>query len=182
MINCNIVSRGRLIEKFLGKPVVVSFLLWRGEVIAYSWHYSEEKSLNHLRSIMEYHSLSGEVERSSDLEAWLEDNLRMVLIEGGSFKLPNVRYRGREVYEELLKLRCGETMTYSELSRTTGTRYVDTLKILMRNPFQVLVPCHRLLTKKGTLMGFYPLGKEVKRRLLDLERRSCLVSDPQGLS
>ena len=40
---------------------------------------------------------------------------------------------------------------------------------LMRNPLQVLIPCHRLLTKKGTLMGFYPLDKDVKRRLLELE-------------
>ncbi|MDK2383537.1 MAG: methylated-DNA--[protein]-cysteine S-methyltransferase [Candidatus Korarchaeota archaeon] len=166
------------IQALLGKPVVVNFLISGGKVIAYSWHYSEEKSMNHLRSIMKYHSLSGELRRSPDLEEWLESNLRNVLIEGGSFELPDVMYRMREVYEELLKLRCGETMTYSELSRRTGVRYVDMLKTLMRNPFQVLIPCHRLLTKKGTLMGFYPLGVEVKRRLLELERRSCSHREP----
>ncbi len=122
------------IQALLGKPVVVNFLISGGKVIAYSWHYSEEKSMNHLRSIMKYHSLSGELRRSPDLEEWLESNLRNVLIEGGSFELPDVMYRMREVYEELLKLRCGETMTYSELSRRTGVRYVDMLKTLMRNP------------------------------------------------
>jgi len=166
------------IQELLGKPVVVNFLTSGGEVIAYSWHYSEEKSMRHLRSIMRYHSLSGELRRSPDLEEWLESNLRTVLIEGGSFELPDVVYWRREVYEELLKLRCGETMTYSELSKRTGVKYVEVLAALMRNPFQVLIPCHRLLTKRGTLMGFYPLGGEVKRRLLEIERRSCSHREP----
>ena len=39
----------------------------------------------------------------------------------------------------------------------------------MRNSLRVLIPCHRLLTRRGTLMGFYPLGKEVKKRLLKME-------------
>ncbi|MGQ4833914.1 MAG: MGMT family protein [Candidatus Asgardarchaeia archaeon] len=39
----------------------------------------------------------------------------------------------------------------------------------MRNPFQIQIPCHRLLTNKGSLFGFYPPGKEVKRKLLEIE-------------
>jgi len=39
----------------------------------------------------------------------------------------------------------------------------------VRNPFQVLIPSHRLLTKSNSLKGFYPLGIEVKRKLLEIE-------------
>jgi len=74
-----------------------------------------------------------------------------------------LNYKNKKVYEVLTKIPKGKTMTYSELANKLGVKYTEVLITLMRNPFQVLIPCHRLLTKKKTLMGFYPLGKEVKK-------------------
>ena len=79
----------------------------------------------------------------------------------------------KTLYEGLIKIPKGKTMTYSELATRSGVKYTEVLITLMRNPFQVLIPCHRLLTQKGTLMGFYPLGKEVKKRLLEIEGIRC---------
>ncbi len=104
-----------------------------------------------------------------NINTWLAEKLREVLIHGRSFKLPEVSYRNRRVYEEIIKIPRGKTATYSGIARKSGVAYTELLVALLRNPLQILIPCHRLLTKKGTLMGFYPLGKDVKRRLLDME-------------
>ena len=157
------------LKEILGKEVFVKFLLHNGDVIAYAWHYTEEKALNHLRRIMDYHLLDGTIQSSRSLEEWLAERLNEVLIEGERFSLPEIEYRNKRVYVELIRVPHGRTITYGELSRRAGIGYHEMLIALMRNPLQVLIPCHRLLTRRGTLMGFYPLGKEVKNRLLEME-------------
>jgi len=157
------------LKEILGREVSVKFLLHNDDVIAYAWHYTEEKALNHLRKIMNYHLLDGTIQSSRSLEKWLAERLSEVLIEGESFSLPEIGYRNKRVYIELIKVPHGKTITYGELSRRAGIRYHEMLIALMRNPLQVLIPCHRLLTRRGTLMGFYPLGKKVKKRLLETE-------------
>ena len=158
-----------MLEEILGITVVVRFLVGSGGVLAYAWHRDEGRAIRHLRKIEEYHSLEGEEVESEELEEWLAGWLRRVVLGGETFSLPDHPYRGVEAYRELLKVRKGETITYGELARRSGLPYREVLMALMRNPFQVLIPCHRLLTKTGSLMGFYPLGVEVKRRLLELE-------------
>ena len=41
---------------------------------------------------------------------------------------------------------------------------------LARNPFPIIVPCHRVVAANGALLGFSaPGGLETKRRMLELE-------------
>lgn len=40
-----------------------------------------------------------------------------------------------------------------------------------RNPLPIIIPCHRIIGKDGSLTGFGG-GLTVKQRLLDLERSS----------
>jgi len=152
-----------------GYRVSVVFLTRRDEVLGYAWHYSREKALRHLSKIMEYHCLDGEIKEAEWLENWLQKKLDEVVIDGNEFKLPEFNYRNKRVYEEIMKIPKGKTATYSEIARNSGVRHAEVLSCLMRNPFQILIPCHRLLTKRRTLMGFYPLGIEVKRKLLRIE-------------
>ncbi len=161
-------STSSLIE-ILGLPVVVRFLVRSDRILAYAWHRDEGRAIRHLRRIKEYHSLEGEEVESKELEEWLAVWLRRVVLGGERFSLPEHPYRGVEAYRELLKVGRGETITYGELARRSGLPSREVLMALMRNPFQVLIPCHRLLTRTGGLMGFHPLGVEVKRRLLELE-------------
>ena len=151
-----------------GFEVKVLFLM-NDEVLAYSWHYDEARALRHLHRIVEFHKIDGEIVKSKSLEKWLRSKIDEVVLEGARFKLPNVEYKNRVVYENIIKIPRGKTATYSQIARESGVKYKDLLQTLMRNPFQVLVPCHRLVTNKGTLFGFYPLGKGVKRRLLEIE-------------
>ena len=77
-----------------------------------------------------------------------------------------------EVYALTLKIPPGETKTYGDLARALGdvslSRRVG--QALGRNPFPIVVPCHRVLGADGAMIGFSaPGGAELKRRLLKIE-------------
>ncbi len=137
--------------------------------MAYGWHYDRGKALNHLKKIQEFHALNGEVVQSDELERWLSRQLKAVVEQGKTFSIPDFPYAYREVYETIVQIPRGKTAPYPEVSRMAGVKFHQMLVALMRNPFQILIPCHRLITRRGTLMGFYPLGVEVKRTLLQIE-------------
>ena len=118
---------------------------------------------------MEFHGLRGEVKRSIKLEGWLKKKVDEVVLNGLRFDMPNFNYRNKIVYENVIRILKGKTATYAQIAKMSKVKYVELLATLMRNPFQILIPCHRLLTNKGSLFGFYPLGKHVKRKLLEIE-------------
>lgn len=142
---------------------------YNDEVLAYAWHYDEKRALKHLKKIVEFHNLKGKAKRSIELENWLKKKINDVVIRGIKFSMPNFEYRNRTVYENIIKIPKGKTATYAQIARVSKVKYTEMLITLMRNPFQILIPCHRLLTNKGSLFGFYPLGKKVKKRLLEIE-------------
>ncbi len=76
-----------------------------------------------------------------------------------------------KVYSMLLKIPVGEVITYSDLAELVGckggARAVG--NAMRRNRFPILIPCHRVVGKDG-IGGFTP-GLELKRRLLEFERR-----------
>jgi len=77
------------------------------------------------------------------------------------------------VYAAALAVNAGETKTYGWLSNALGrgasaSRAIGTA--LGRNPWPLLIPCHRFLGANGKLTGYSaPGGIETKRRLLALE-------------
>jgi len=78
----------------------------------------------------------------------------------------------RRVYEAAREIPPGETSTYGELAARMGSpdaaRAVG--QALGRNPFAIVVPCHRVLGAGGRIGGFSAEGGVVtKRRLLELE-------------
>jgi O-6-methylguanine DNA methyltransferase len=90
-----------------------------------------------------------------------------------------VRLRGesmspfaRRVYERLRQVPRGETVTYGELARDSGSpRAARAVGGLMaRNPWPLVVPCHRVLPAGGGWGGFSaPGGVTSKVALLQLE-------------
>jgi AraC family transcriptional regulator of adaptative response/methylated-DNA-[protein]-cysteine methyltransferase len=74
------------------------------------------------------------------------------------------------VWRELRAIPAGETRSYSEVAAAIGRpRAVRAVaQACARNPVAVLVPCHRVVPKDGSLGG-YRWGAERKRRLLDRE-------------
>lgn len=74
------------------------------------------------------------------------------------------------VWSELLKIKCGKTVTYQDIARAIGkpkaVRAVGSA--VGKNPITLLVPCHRVLSKSGTKLKF-GWGPEAKKMLLDVE-------------
>jgi methylated-DNA-[protein]-cysteine S-methyltransferase len=77
-----------------------------------------------------------------------------------------------KVYAAARAVAWGQTVSYGELARRTGSpgaaRAVG--RALARNPVPVVVPCHRILAKGHRIGGFSaPGGTFTKERLLALE-------------
>jgi methylated-DNA-[protein]-cysteine S-methyltransferase len=78
----------------------------------------------------------------------------------------------RRVYEFARTIPRGETMTFTEVAKWLGASGAAHAvgQAIGRNPFTILVPCHRVLATDGAAEGFGMNGGTVsKRRLLSLE-------------
>ncbi len=77
----------------------------------------------------------------------------------------------QQVWHALTTIPYGETWSYQELANAIGNpkavRAVGTAN--GKNPLSVIVPCHRVIGKNGTLTG-YAGGVERKAQLLKLEQ------------
>jgi methylated-DNA-[protein]-cysteine S-methyltransferase len=79
----------------------------------------------------------------------------------------------RRVYEAARRIPPGATLSYGEVAARAGApgaaRAVG--QALGKNPFAILVPCHRVLAAGGKLGGFTANGGlHTKQQLLQLER------------
>lgn len=85
-----------------------------------------------------------------------------ILLLGTRFQL--------KVWEKLMEVREGETLSYSELAESAGvpTAVRAVSNAVAGNPVAYLVPCHRIIGKAGDLHG-YRWGLDVKRAILEYE-------------
>lgn len=90
-----------------------------------------------------------------------EFNLQLEL-NGTDFQL--------KIWNELLKIPIGQTITYKELAERIGKkkaiRAVGSANA--KNPISIIVPCHRVIGSDGKLRG-YGGGIERKKWLIDFE-------------
>jgi methylated-DNA-[protein]-cysteine S-methyltransferase len=86
----------------------------------------------------------------------------------------------KKVWEELLKIPFGKTISYKDLSLKLGN--VKAIRAVAAangaNPVSIIVPCHRVIGSDGSLTG-YAGGLWRKRWLLDLEFIISLSVSPQ---
>jgi methylated-DNA-[protein]-cysteine S-methyltransferase len=90
-----------------------------------------------------------------------------------TFDLP-LEFKGTEfqkqAWEELLSIPYGKCTTYgvqaAQIGRPKAFRAVGACN--GRNPISIIVPCHRVISASGTLIG-YAGGLSIKRYLLELE-------------
>jgi methylated-DNA-[protein]-cysteine S-methyltransferase len=78
----------------------------------------------------------------------------------------------RKVYEAARSIPWGQTVSYGELARQTGSHGAGRAvgQALSRNPVPIIVPCHRILAKGNRIGGFSAHGGTfAKERLLALE-------------
>lgn len=79
----------------------------------------------------------------------------------------------RSVWSALLQIPYGETRTYGEIAAMIGNPKASRAVGMAcnRNPIWIIVPCHRVVGKGGTLTGFEG-GLDVKSALLELEQHN----------
>jgi len=81
----------------------------------------------------------------------------------------------QKVINSLVKIRHGETTTYSDLAKKINSKAFRAVgSVLRNNPLPLIIPCHRVIKKDGKIGGF--MGKmdedwqiNLKRSLLRIE-------------
>ena len=75
-----------------------------------------------------------------------------------------------KIYRKLLEVPSGYVTTYGELAKAinlkNGQRAIG--QIMKKNPFPVIIPCHRVVKSDGTVGG-YAYGTEIKKNMLSNE-------------
>lgn len=103
---------------------------------------------------------------AAELDAWFAGTLQEFTVplapQGTPFQ--------RRVWDQLARIPFGRTTTYGEIAAALGdpkcVRAVGSAN--GANPIAILIPCHRVIGKDGSLVG-YAGGLERKRALLELE-------------
>lgn len=81
----------------------------------------------------------------------------------------------QRVWQALMEISYGETISYSELASRIGCRSAQAVgQAVGKNPIAIIVPCHRVVGSDGSLTG-YAYGIEKKEYLLHLESRHRLA-------
>ena len=106
----------------------------------------------------------------------MADTVKRIIFDGYDHEI-YIDLHGTEfqlkVWKEVMKVQKGETISYQELAERIGepkaVRAVATA--VAQNSIAMLVPCHRIIHKDGTL-GEYHWGRELKKEILDWEENT----------
>ena len=112
-------------------------------------------------------------------EAMLDEARRWLerYFDGGNPEgIPPLRLEGtpfqQRVWQELMHIPYGRTVSYGQLAERIGCRSAQAVGgAVGRNPVAIIVPCHRVVGADGTLTGF-AYGLERKRWLLTHEAQT----------
>ena len=103
----------------------------------------------------------------TELDSYFEGNLRHFTFP---YKITGTDFQSK-VWNELLNIPFGETISYCELSKRiknpAAVRAVGSAN--GSNPLSIVVPCHRVIGSNGKLIG-YGGGLWRKKWLLDHEK------------
>ena len=76
----------------------------------------------------------------------------------------------QRVWQTLLTIPYGKTVSYGELARMVGCKSAQAVgQAVGANPIALLIPCHRVIAANGQLGG-YAYGTEIKKQSLELEQ------------
>jgi methylated-DNA-[protein]-cysteine S-methyltransferase len=76
----------------------------------------------------------------------------------------------QKIYKKLLEVPKGNITTYGELAKAVGLKNGQRAvgKIMNKNPYPVIIPCHRVVMSTGKIGG-YAYGENVKTKMLNDE-------------
>lgn len=109
----------------------------------------------------------------NQLDAYFDGSLKKFnLTLDLDFKTQGTPFQ-QNVWRELLKIPYGQTLSYGELAARIGNPNAFRAVGMAngKNPISIIVPCHRVIGKDGSLTGFGG-GIDVKKQLLCLEQKN----------
>lgn len=130
------------------------------------------------------YNIKEELKEKDDLDVfikvkkWLDDYFNGKFKDFKNIQLnPKGTNFQKTVWNVLLKVPYGKTWTYTDvlkkiekkLNKKSSVRAVASA--ISHNPILILIPCHRVIGKDGTLKG-YAAGLKTKKYLLDLEKKN----------
>ena len=76
----------------------------------------------------------------------------------------------KKIYRKLLQVPPGKITTYKELASSVGLQNGQRVigQIMKKNPFPVIIPCHRVVRSDGKIGG-YAFGMDIKKSMLSKE-------------
>lgn len=89
-----------------------------------------------------------------------------ICIEGTKFQ--------KQVWQALLEIPYGETRCYSDIAKIIGRpKAVRAIGQANRvNSLPIIIPCHRVIGKNGSMVGYAGANIDIKVKLLGLEKYS----------
>jgi len=73
----------------------------------------------------------------------------------------------QKIFKKLLEVPKGQITTYGELAKSVGLKNGQRAvgRIMNKNPYPVIIPCHRVVMSTGKVGG-YAYGENVKIKML----------------
>ncbi|MCP3941592.1 MAG: methylated-DNA--[protein]-cysteine S-methyltransferase [Desulfobacteraceae bacterium] len=109
----------------------------------------------------------------TQLDAYFDGSLRKFnLVPDLDFRIQGTPFQKR-VWLQLLEIAYGETISYGELAKRIGNSNASRAVGMAngKNHIPIIIPCHRVIGKDGSLTGFGG-GIHVKKQLLSLEQKN----------
>lgn len=108
------------------------------------------------------------IDIKQQLEAYFNKQLYQFDLTNIEIKASNFQ---KHIIEILADIKYGETICYQQLAVLAGNKKAvrAVASAVARNPFHIIIPCHRVIRKNGDL-GKYAGGSALKKSLIELER------------
>jgi len=139
-------------------------------------HFYTQKDLLHEKKIVNLIKILNRYLSGEKIELYKEIiNLHIDLPIQTEFK---TEFSKKVINWLLNNVKYGQITTYSEIGENINSKAYRAIgNILKRNPFPLIIPCHRVIRKNRNLGGFMGKNqeswqKDIKRKLLKLEGNS----------
>lgn len=120
---------------------------------------------------IEYRGNGYSVELCKKIEHWCHAYTQGKPNEQLPLLMPKQTVFTQDVLKHLSKVAFGETLSYAKLASRAGyaKAYRAVGGVCRKNPFPLVIPCHRILASDGSLNGF-AFGLEMKKELVEFEQ------------
>ncbi len=127
------------------------------------------------RILLGFKKIKGNIKTCNEIEnvAYLFQNYfkgEKVIFPINLLDFSFLTYFEKKVLLATYKIPYGEVRTYKHIAKLVGNPNASRAvgNALRKNPFPIIIPCHRVIKSDGSLGGFFS-GLDIKKRLLDIE-------------